>query len=342
MKNKNKFQLITEFITRFVLPVTIIFTGLGIAVTNPNSYISSNQTSGFYSQFTSILQAKQLSKTTLSSVFANSNSKDIATKENVAVHYEIQVLNFIKWLKGEISTSEFLDFEQLKLLVIGMNQLWVIIFYFGLLVLLIDTFVFGKSKNRIINRLIQNIGILIINTTIAATLMIGYMLYTGAFGLFNSLLKIRPQFGEVNKLITSEFINLYSGLIFPIFIMIFILFLIWLSLIILRYFRVFSNNPLQNVLINSFIHKRAYTAKPKSIRQKIQDFQKIKEYNQKYNSNSNNFTKYNTSLPTNQDFAFDYLGIKEFENKSKLATIITETTTLKSYTKPQTKLITTK
>jgi hypothetical protein len=113
-----------------------------------------------------------------------------------------------------------------------------------------------------------------------------------------------------------------QALITPVLFIILIIFGFWLVLFVLRYFRIFENNSVQNVLINSFINKRGYSAKPQTIRQKIMELRKVQQYNIKYNSNYNNFTKYNTNLPTNKDFAFDYLSIEESNNKSKLATII--------------------
>jgi hypothetical protein len=95
-------------------------------------------------------------------------------------------------------------------------------------------------------------------------------------------------------------------------------FLIWFTYFILKYFRVFQNHELQNVFINQYILKREYQPQPKTVRQKIKDLQKQREYNKTYNSNYNNFTKYSTNLPTNKDFTFDYLEIQESNNKNRL------------------------
>ena len=99
----------------------------------------------------------------------------------------------------------------------------------------------------------------------------------------------------------------------------FIILSIWFVYFIISYFRVFKNHELQNVFINQYILKRSYIQKPKTPRQKIEAIKKIQKYNQDYNSNFNNFTKYSTNLSTNKDFNFDYLGIKQFNNKNRLA-----------------------
>lgn len=101
-------------------------------------------------------------------------------------------------------------------------------------------------------------------------------------------------------------------------------FLIWATIFVLRYFRVFKNHELQNIFINQYINKRGYKSKPKTARQKIEDIKKIQKYNQTFNSNYNNFTKFSTNLPTNQDFTFDYLEIQEYNSKNRLATMKTK------------------
>jgi ABC-type multidrug transport system fused ATPase/permease subunit len=106
-----------------------------------------------------------------------------------------------------------------------------------------------------------------------------------------------------------------------IFETVFAILLVWFVYFILRYFRVLKNHELQNVFINQYILKRSYKPKLKTSRQKIEDIKKIQKYNQEYNSNFNNFTKYNTNLSTNNDFTFDYLEIKQYNNKNRLATI---------------------
>jgi hypothetical protein len=212
------------------------------------------------------------------------------------------IYSFPKY-KFKFIISNLLEFN-----VANFRLIAVFILYFSIFVFAIDTICFGRKKNPLVNRLISNLRIVCFHSMIGSFLLI-----------FSDLIFNNQYYLNDSKNIFWVGLGNYSTLFEAVFGIITAIFIFWLSLFILRYFRVFSNNNLQNVLINKFIHNRGYKPKVKTVRQKIEDVKKIHAYNKTYNSNFNNFTKYDVNVATNKDFTFDYLEIQEYNNKTKLA-----------------------
>lgn len=210
----------------------------------------------------------------------------------------------------------------LNLITKDLGLVWWILFFMSLMLFIIDSMCFGEKTNAIIDRLVGNLGKVTLNSTLVTMSLIF------ADFLISQNLNMQSWFINVNlgNLKTKQnlfwiLVEAYQVAFTPIFVMILLCFCAWILCFLLRYFRVFANHKVQNVLINSFIYKRSYKPKSKTIRQKIDNIKKIQEYNKTYNSNYNNFTKYSTNLPTNKDFTFDYLEIQEYNNKNRLASL---------------------
>ena len=234
------------------------------------------------------------------------------------------ILPFLIVLNG-LGSSNIIKTSFLKTFVIDFGWGLKVLFLMGLIILVIDTILFGEKVNSIINRLVSNLGKLIVNAFIAIVILISIDLtLSQIFNLQSFLFTIDSKLLKPKQNVFWFFADSYQSVFAPVLIIISVFMGFWLVSFLLRYFRVFNNHGLQNVLIKSFIDKRGYKPKLKTVRQKIEEVKKIQAYNKEYNSNYNNFTKYDTNLPTNRDFTFDYLEIQGYNSKTGLAALNTK------------------
>lgn len=319
MLNKHKIPIIIKIAIRFILPAVIILVGVSNVIALPSTYNSPLNSA--YSEISKKATAINGNKApVINSVFTFLESAKIASKANLEGSFETSVNGFTDQMDGKIAATT--DIQILKLFFVNLNWLWKIAFWLLLLLIIYDSFYYSAGKNAFVNKLISNLFKIVRNTVFTAIGIFGFfaLLY---YGLGQNVIFTRLyKSSELSGYLIYPIFGVLQSLFALVVYILVILFGIWLTLFVLRYFRVFENNSMQNILINRFIHKRGYSTKPQTIRQKIMELRKVQQYNSKYNSNYNNFTKYNTSLPTNKDFAFDYLSIEESNNKSKLATII--------------------
>jgi hypothetical protein len=321
MLDKHKIPNIIKIAIRFVLPLVIVLVGLGTSIGSSSSYVSSlNSSFSEISKKTAAVNGGKASA--VNSVFTFLESSKPASKQNLQESFEKTTSYFVDQIQGKKPIVQDFLIQLIKLILVDLNLFWNVTFWLLLGLVIYDSFHYSAGKNAFVNKLISNL-FKIIRNTIAfvvadfAFVALAYYLL-GQNIIFTRLYKS----SELSEYFIWPLMAVLQSLLAPVFYIIVALFALWLVLFILRYFRVFEDNAIQNVLINKFIHKRSYSAKPQTIRQKIMELRKVQQYNSKYNSNYNNFTKFSTSLPTNKDFAFDYLSIEESSYKSKLATII--------------------
>jgi hypothetical protein len=319
MLNKHKIPILIKNAIRFVLPVVIILLGVGSVISSPSTYISplNSACSEISKKATAINGGKA---PIINSIFTFLESTKTASKASLQESFETSINSFTDQMQSKKTAST--DIQIIKLVFVNLNWAYNFLFWLLLLLVIYDSFYYSVGKNAFVNKLISNLFKIVRNTVFTAIGIFGFfaLLY---YGLGQNVIFTRLyKSSELSGYLIYPIFGVLQSLFALVVYILVILFGIWLTLFVLRYFRVFENNSMQNILINRFIHKRGYSTKPQTIRQKIMELRKVQQYNSKYNSNYNNFTKYNTSLPTNKDFAFDYLSIEESNNKSKLATII--------------------
>jgi hypothetical protein len=321
MLDKHKIPNIIKIAIRFILPLVIVLVGFSSSISSVSSYtlpLNSN-----YSEISKKATAINANRSpAINSVFTFLESNKPATKQNLQESFEKTTNDFVGKMNGKQYVNQDFLIQSIKFILVDLSLVWNAVFWLLLLLVLYDSFHYSAGKNAFVNKLISTLFKVIRNTAVLALCLFGLvvLLYSilGQNIIFNRLYKS----SELSEYFIWVILSLLQSLLSPAFYIVAVLFSMWLILFILRYFRVFENNDVQNVLINKFIHKRGYKEKPQTIRQKIMELRKVQQYNDKYNSNYNNFTKFSTNLPTNKDFAFDYLSIEESNHKSRLATII--------------------
>jgi hypothetical protein len=320
MLDKYKIHSLINISIKLFLPAILVLAGLGFSIGNLSNYSPSMV--DYYAQLSKKISLTDQSNLPINQVFAIFDSEATISNANLTYSIEKFWTSNINFLNHTESTSSHLFLDIVRISVIDLAFFWRILLILLTLGIFIYTMATSKNTKEILKSL-QKIILKIVMYTTGHIFIQFISIYLG-YVVLNKYNIFTPLYSnsELANYTIQPILYLILSLYGPVGLILLFFCFINLLIFLTQYFGIFANNEVQNVLINRSILKRSYNSKPKNIRQKIMQIAKVQKFNSEYNSNFNNFTRFSTNLPTNKDFAFDYLGIEESKNKSNLATII--------------------